>query len=120
MRGFAGYKLVGVRAGTAYPEDAVKLTAWITNEENQLLRFTLRAAGPSNTAAAESEPVQANTALSALSEQLQYSVSQSNVPASWWSAGEGFGTDLVSGTVSDEQLAEKLETLVETVNRPVE
>ena len=115
MRGFAGYKLVGVNAGSAYPEDAVKLAAWLTNEENQTKRFTDRAMGPSNTAVA----VRANVALAALSEQLQYSVSQNNVPASYWTAGEGFGTDLVSGTVADEQLQAKLDTLVETVNNPV-
>lgn len=119
MRGFAGYKLVGVNAGTKYPEDAVKLAAWITNEENQLMRFEKRAAGPSNTAAAKSEAVQANTALAALSDQLQHSISQNYVPASWWTAGEGFGTDLVSGNILDEQLPAMLDTLVATVNNPV-
>lgn len=119
MRGFAGYKLVGVRAGSAYPEDAVKLAAWLTNEENQTKRFTDRAMGPSNKKVAESEAVRSNIALAALAEQLQYSVSQNNVPASWWTAGEGFGTDLVSGTVPDDALMAKLTTLVETVNNPV-
>ncbi len=119
MRGFAGYKLVGVKAGSAYPEDAVKLAAWLTNEENQTKRFTDRAMGPSNKKVAESQAVRANVALSALADQLQYSVSQNNVPASWWTAGEGFGTDLVSGTVPDDALMAKLTTLTETVNNPV-
>lgn len=119
MRGFAGYKLVGVNASSKYPEDAVALAAWLTNEDNQMKRFTERAAGPSNIAAAESEAVRANIALAALSEQLQFSVSQGNVPASWWAAGEGFATDLVSGTVDDSALPGKLDSLVHTVNNPI-
>jgi arabinogalactan oligomer/maltooligosaccharide transport system substrate-binding protein len=82
-------------------------------------RFTERAAGPSNTNAAESGAVKANTALAALAEQLQYSVSQNNVPASYWTAAEGFGTDLVRGSVPDSELQAKLDTLVEVVNNPI-
>ena len=119
MRGFAGYKLVGVNASSAHPEDAVKLAAWLTNEENQMKRFTERAAGPSNTNAAESGAVKANVALAALADQLQYSVSQNNVPASYWTAAEGFGTDLVRGNVPDAELQAKLDTLVEVVNNPI-
>ena len=119
MRGFAGYKLVGVNASSRQPGEAVKLAAWLTNEENQMKRFTERAMGPSNKKAAASEAVQKNIALAALSEQLQYSASQSNVPASFWVAAEGFGTDLVSGSVADDALAGMLDTLVKTVNNPV-
>lgn len=119
MRGFAGYKLVGVNASSKQPEDAVKLAAWLTNEENQMKRFTERAMGPSNTKAAASEAVQKNIALAALSEQLRYSASQNNVPASFWTAAEGFGTDLVAGNVADASLAGMLDTLVKTVNNPV-
>ena len=119
MRGFAGYKLVGVNASSAHPEDAVKLAAWLTNEENQMKRFTERAAGPSNTNVAESGAVKANVALAALADQLQYSVSQNNVPASYWTAAEGFGTDLVRGNVPDAELQAKLDALVEVVNNPI-
>ncbi len=119
MRGFAGYKLVGVNAASKAQADAVKLAAWLTSETNQMLRYTERGMGPSNIAVAESDAVKANEALSALSEQLQYSVSQNNVPASWWTAGQGFGTDIASGTVSDEALPGMLTTLVSTVNNPI-
>ena len=119
MKGFAGYKLIGVNAGSRYPEDAVKRAAWLTNEETQLKRFEERRMGPSNIAAADNDAVKANVALAALSEQLQYSVSQNNVPSSYWTAAEGFGTDLVSGKVSDDALQGMLDTLVDTVNNPL-
>lgn len=119
MRGFAGYKMVGVNAGSKVQEDAVKLAAWLTNEENQMKRFTDRGMGPSNTAVAQSDMVRADEVLSALAEQLQFSVSQNNVPASYWAAADGFGTDVVSGTVEESALQAMLDTLVNTVNNPV-
>ncbi len=119
MRGFAGYKLVGVNAASKAQSDAVKLAAWLTNETNQMKRFTDRGMGPSNKAAAQSDEVQANEVLAALAEQLQYSVSQNNVPGVYWTAAEGFGTDIVSGTVPDDALQGMLDTLVDTVNNPI-
>ena len=119
MIGFAGYKLVGVNAGTRYPEDAVKLAAWLTNEENQLKRLRERSMAPANKKAAEDPAVMGNPALAALSEQMPYAVSQNNVPASYWVAAEGFGTDLVAGNVPDEALQGKLDVMTETVNNPI-
>jgi arabinogalactan oligomer/maltooligosaccharide transport system substrate-binding protein len=119
MIGFAGYKLVGVNAGTRYPEDAVKLAAWLTNEENQLKRLRERSMAPANKKAAEDPAVMENPALAALSEQMPYAVSQNNVPASYWVAAEGFGTDLASGSVPDDALQAKLDVMTETVNNPI-
>ncbi len=119
MRGFAGYKMVGVNPSSDALSEAVKLAAWLTNETNQMKRYTDRGMGPSNTKVAESEALRENEVLAALSAQLQYSVSQNNVPGIYWTAAEGFGTDIVSGTVSDEALPGMLETLVSTVNNPI-
>ncbi len=119
MRGFAGYKLVGVNASSEAQSEAVKLAAWLTNETNQMKRFTDRGMGPSNTKVAQSDAVRENEVLAALAEQLQYSVSQNNVPGIYWTAAEGFGTDIVSGTVSDDALQGMLDTLVATVNNPI-
>ncbi|MBR3679722.1 MAG: extracellular solute-binding protein, partial [Oscillospiraceae bacterium] len=55
MRGFAGYKLIGVNAASEEAEEAVRLAAWLTSEENQLKRFRERAMGPANKNAAASE-----------------------------------------------------------------
>ena len=119
MIGFAGYKLVGVNAGTRHPEDAVKLAAWLTSEENQMKRLRERSMAPANKKAAEDPAMRDNPALAALSEQMPFAVSQNNVPASYWVAAEGFGTDLVAGNVPDEALQGKLDVLTETVNNPI-
>ena len=119
MIGFAGYKLIGVNASSKYPTDAIKLAAWLTNEENQLKRFEERRMGPSNIAAAADDSVKADAALAALAMQNEFSVSQNNVPSSYWTTAEGFGTDLVSGKVSDDRLQSMLATLTESINNPI-
>lgn len=92
MRSFAGYKLMGVNAATKHPKEAMKLAAYLTNEENQLLRFETRAMGPSNKKAATDDKVKANTALAALAEQNQFGISQADVKSGTWDALEAFGT----------------------------
>ena len=47
MASFTGYKMLGVNAYSENEEWAQKLAAWITNEENQTLRFAQRGQGPS-------------------------------------------------------------------------
>ena len=54
MASFSGCKLIGVNAYSEHPEWAVRLAEWITNEENQQLRFEVRGQGPSNIAVADS------------------------------------------------------------------
>lgn len=89
---FGGYKLVGVSSLTANPLDAMALAEWITNEENQLIRFQERAIGPSNIKVAESDDVKANIPLAALAMQSEYATSQKNVLGSYWGPAEAFGT----------------------------
>ncbi len=52
MASFSGYKLKGVNTLTAFPEEAMALAEWLTNEESQIKRFEVRAPGPSNIKAA--------------------------------------------------------------------
>ncbi len=105
LRSFAGYKLVGVNSSTKQPLEAMNLAEWLTNEENQLLRFEMREAGPSNTNAAQSSEVQANVALTALAAQNEFGVSQRGIKSTFWSPLEAFGTAMenkdYSKSVSD-------------------
>ncbi len=108
MGSFAGFKLVGVNTMTQYPEDAMALAEWLTNEENQLKRFEMRAMGPSNINVAASEAVQANEALAALALQAQYAVSQKDVLGNYWSPAEAFGT-----TMEAKDYAKDVKTLLD-------
>ena len=57
MHSFAGYKLVGVNAYTKNAKWAQRLAQWITNEENQMIRFERKGDCPSNVNAAASKKV---------------------------------------------------------------
>lgn len=41
MASFTGYKLMGVSAYSANPQWAAKLADWLTNEQNQTVRFEM-------------------------------------------------------------------------------
>lgn len=84
------------------------LAEWLTNEENQLKRFEMRAMGPSNINVAASEAVQANEALAALALQAQYAVSQKDVLGNYWSPAEAFGT-----TMEAKDYAKDVKTLLD-------
>ena len=45
MASFSGYKLIGVNAYSQHKDWAAKLAEWITNQQNQELRFRLRGQG---------------------------------------------------------------------------
>lgn len=91
MSSFAGYKLIGVNKLTKHPVDALALGAWLTNESNQLKRFTTRGMGPSNSKVASSPEVLAAPELAALAQQGAYAVSQNDVLGNYWSPAEAFG-----------------------------
>lgn len=92
MASFGGYKLMGVNTNTQFPEEAMDLAQFLTNEENQLKRFETRKLGPSNIKVAESEAVKANIALSALAAQSQFALPQTEVLGNYWTPAEAFGT----------------------------
>jgi len=88
---FTGSKLIGVKSTTAYPLAAHAFANYITNEENQVLRFTTRGLGPSNIAAGQNEAITSNVALAALAAQAPYGVSQStSVGGSYWTPAASF------------------------------
>lgn len=117
MASFSGYKLIGVNAYSQNREWAAKLAEWITNEENQKLRFTLRGQGPSNTSAAASEEVQSAPAIAALLEQSEYSCLQ-RIGGNYWEPVSTFTADILSGNPSGKGLQDRLDTMVEGITAP--
>lgn len=111
MGSFAGYKLVGVNSQTKAPVEAMNLAEWLTNEQNQILRFETRAMGPSNIKAANSSAVQENAALAALAEQNQFASSQKDVLGSFWAPAEAFGTAMEAKDYS-KSIKEQLDAMV--------
>ena len=94
MGSFAGFKLMGVNSLTMYPEEAMALAEFLTNEANQIKRFETRKLGPANKNAAQNEAVLADVALSALAQQAPNSMSQNSVAGTYWGPAEAFGLAL--------------------------
>lgn len=117
MASFSGYKLIGVNAYSKQPEWAAKLAQWITNEQNQKLRFHLRGQGPSNIKAAASQEVQSAPAIAALLEQSEYSCLQ-RIGGNFWDPVVKFTANILAGNPSGDSLQQQLDTMVEGITAP--
>lgn len=93
MSSFAGYKMIGVNSYSKNKEWATKLANWLTNEENQKIRFVKRGQGPSNIKAAESDEIAGSLAIKALIQQSEYASLQ-RVGFKYWGAVTKFCDNL--------------------------
>ncbi|MBR2698989.1 MAG: extracellular solute-binding protein [Clostridia bacterium] len=97
MSGFGGFKMLGVKPR----EDEAKLAAcdalaaWLSSGDVQLARYEALGWGPSNLAAQQSDAVKADVALSALADQLQYTIPQGQYPGDYWSLATGLGDNII-------------------------
>ena len=114
MASFSGCKLIGVNAYSGYPEWAVRLAEWITNEENQRLRFERRGQGPANINVANSSQVQASQAIAALLAQSEFSQIQ-RIGGKFWDPVSEFALNMAAGNPSGASLQAQLDRLVEGV-----
>lgn len=114
MASFSGYKMVGVNSYSDYVDWAMKFADWITNEENQNLRFELRELGPSNINAAGSDAVSQAPAIQALLQQSEFASLQ-RVGNNYWGPMQTFGETLAAGNPEGKSLQELLDTMVEGV-----
>lgn len=114
MSSFTGYKTMGVNYYSENKEWAHKLANWLTNEENQTLRFVERNQGPSNINAAASEEVKKVPAIQAVIDQSQYGSLQ-RVGNNFWTPFESFGKTMAAGNPQHESLQKIMDTLVKGI-----
>lgn len=114
MASFTGYKMMGVNYYSAHKEWACKLADWLTNEENQTIRFQQRSQGPSNINAASSDEVSKEPAIAAVIEQSQYGNLQ-RVGNSYWDACTSFANTILDGNLDGNSLQEIMDTLVDGI-----
>ena len=117
MASFSGYKLIGVNAYSKQYKWASLLARWITNEENQQLRFELRGQGPSNRNAAASAAVQDSPAIAALIEQSDFSCLQ-RISGKFWDPVSAFSMKMAAGNPEREDLQTLLDLMVQGVTSP--
>ena len=124
---YMGCKLVGVNGFSQNKAEAHKLAQWLTNEQNQLIRFQTRGFGPSNKVVAASEAVQSDPVISAVVEQAKYSRAQKSVPSQYWTPMGALVTPFIAmkedntlADITDETLQEYLDALVAQIAKTAE
>ena len=120
MSGFGGFKLLGVKPQTDPGKLAVcrELAKFLSSEEVQIARYNAVLWGPSNKAAQQNEAVKADEALSALAEQLQYTIPQGQYPNDYWSIATSLGDSVIAGdydSADDAKLMEALQSFQDQV-----
>lgn len=114
MSSFVGYKMIGVNAYSENLEWAQKFADWITNEQNQVLRFEKRNQGPSNINAAASDAVSQVPAIQAVIDQSQYGILQ-RVGNNYWDPFNVFGETIAQGNKGGATPQELIDALVEGI-----
>jgi arabinogalactan oligomer/maltooligosaccharide transport system substrate-binding protein len=112
MASFAGGKLIGVSSYSQNKIYALMLADWLTNEENQLLRFQELGDGPSNVNLVTMPEVLANPAIAALSAQAPFAVKQV-VGGNYWGPAGSLGQNAVDGV--KDNIQDLLDTCVEGI-----
>ena len=117
LSNFADFKLIGVNSQTKAPIPAMELAEYLSGEECQKLRFEARSIAPTNLKLASDPDILANPAVAALSLQTSFSTLQSSIPqmGNYWAPAEAFGTELLNGTVTKENVQSKLDDMVNSI-----
>jgi arabinogalactan oligomer/maltooligosaccharide transport system substrate-binding protein len=120
MSGFGGFKLLGVKPQTDDDKLAAcdALAYYLAGEAVQLDRYNEVGWGPSNLKAQASDAVKSDVALSALTEQLKYSIPQGQYPGDYWSLATSLGDSVRNGELSsgssDDDLMKALQQFQDT------
>jgi len=119
-----GYKLMGVNGYSQNKAEAHKLAAWLTNEQNQLIRFQTRGFGPTNKNLVELPEVANDPVLSVVFEQAALNRTQKGVPNAYWTPMGSLITPIVTAVaenkldeITDAKLQEYLDALVDQIRK---
>ncbi len=122
LSGFMGYKLIGVNGYSKNKGEASRLAAFLTNEENQLLRYETRGFGPTNKNVAARDDITSDPVIATVLKQATYNRSQKNVPNAYWTPMGSLITPLVTAkaegrTVTDKDMQGYLDALCQQVRK---
>ena len=113
LSGFGGFKLLGVKPQTDKDKlEACKAIAkFLSSADVQLARYNEVGWGPSNLTAQASDAVTSDAALSALGQQLAFTVPQGQYPGDYWSLATALGDSIIAGDYDNASDAELLQVL---------
>ena len=117
LSNFADYKCYAVKSSTAHPMAAQLLAEWLTNEENQLTRYTECKATPTCLSLGDSPELAADVATRALLAQTEFATPQPTISqiANYWTPVATLGESLLQGDVTSDNAQESLDKVVEQI-----
>lgn len=115
MSTLTGYKFIGVNSYSNNKDWAMKLGEWITNENNQSLRFEKRRQGPANKNAAK---VSKSPAIEALLKEAEFGQLQ-RIGANYWNPMHDFGLTLSSRSMSEGEISNLLNDTVKGITKSI-
>lgn len=115
---FAGYKVMGVNNYSKNKTEAMDFAEFYTNKENQIKHYEERGYVPTNVEARQDEKIQSDVCAKAITEQLQFSKTQKDVPSTLWLPMEGLGSAMITGVQSGTfDLAAQLKACVDAIEK---
>lgn len=115
---FAGYKVMGVNNYSKNKTEAMDFAEFYTNKENQIKHYEERGYVPTNVEARQDEKIQSDECARAITEQLQFSKTQKDVPSTLWLPMEGLGSAMITGVQSGTfDLAAQLKACVDAIEK---
>jgi len=116
MGSFANFKLYGVNSHTKAAEDAMALAEWLTNKDNQLLRFQTRSFAPTNVTI-DTATLSSNIAVAADALQGKYATLQPSIKqiSNYWTPAAALGTSIETGKTTTATLQKDLDAMVKQI-----
>lgn len=116
MGSFANFKLYGVNSHTKNAADAMALAEWLTNKDNQLLRFQTRSYAPTNITI-DPSTLSSNIAVAADALQGKYATLQPSIKqiSNYWTPAAALGTSIETGKTTNATLQADLNALVKQI-----
>ena len=113
LSNFVDFKTIAVNADTKEPEAVSLLAVYLANKDSCKRRFITFGEIPVLQNLADSEEIKNDIAASALNEQVNYATNQPSIGQmdNYWGNMAGFGSEIVSGQVSNANLKQKLDEL---------
>ena len=114
MKAFAGSKAIGVNPNSKNPEAAVALAAFLGSTEAQQAHYDMRNIIPTDTSITVDDALaQAEVNTIANTSILQPLVADMG---NYWSPAQNMGEELVAGTVTHDNAADKTAAMNEAMN----
>ena len=118
LRPFMGAKYYAVNRFSRNPGHAMRFASFITNAENQLIRFDHINEIPSNLEALNNPRVVADPVAQVVEIQRSFAVGQYDLPDIWSVLG-AFGGDVREGLVNRTNYVARLDSLANHIRTPI-